>query len=701
MTIGIGTRFDRYEILSLLGRGGMGEVYLAHDTRLGRKIALKLLPARYTQDEDSLRRFKQEAQVASALNHPNIITIHEVGQVDSDHFIATEFIEGVTLRKRMEARRMELGEALDVAIQVAGALAAAHAAGIIHRDIKPENIMVRPDGYVKVLDFGLAKLAQRPSSGGRDERAARTTELEAHTAGLSGAPEISRSDPYATTPLVTFIEGASSSDTAPGLVMGTLRYMSPEQVRGHRVDARTDIFSLGVVLYEMVRGAVPFDNETTGELVAAILEKEPEPLSAFVPDVPEVLEWITTKALMKDREERYQTAKELLTDLRRLKQQLELEHKAARSRHYTTSGSTALASRTGRAAFEEQSDTPAAASAASSSRATRTTSSAQYLFSHIVAHKKSSAVIIPTVMVALALAAFGLYKLFTHNRPRAKTPFESMRMARLTTTGKATRAAISPDGKYVVHVSSDAGKQSLWVRQVTTPNNVEVVAPADVFYRGLTFSRDGNYIYYVVQERNNPIQALYQVPVLGGTPRKLLNDIDSPITLSPDGERLAFIRRYRDQGEDALIVANADGSGEQRLAARKGEDFFAVNGPDWSPDGTMIACGAGSNAGGRHMSVVGIQVEGGAPLKVMDVPSTAATAIPIRWTPDGRAVAFIDTREGVSNIWSMPLAGGPAHPLTDFKSDGIFWFDWSPDGKLLACSRGQVTNDVVLISDFR
>lgn len=284
-----GQRISRYRIISLLAVSGMGEVYLAEDTSLGRKVALKLLPASFIQDEDRLRRFEQEARVASGFNHPNIVTIFEVGQIDSIHFIATEFIDGETLRQRMVSETLGLREALDIAIQVANALAAAHEAGIVHRDIKPENIMLRSDGCVRVLDFGLAKLTGQPT--------------------LSLTPEV-----------LTI----AAVNTDSGLV-GTVRYMSPEQARGHTVDARTDIFSFGVLLYEMITSRPPFAGETTSGLIASILQKEAPPLANYLPGASTELQAVVSKALRKEKEERYQTATDLLVDLRRLKQRLESE----------------------------------------------------------------------------------------------------------------------------------------------------------------------------------------------------------------------------------------------------------------------------------------------------------------------------------------------------------------------------------------
>src|SRR6476661_7345883 len=291
-------RISHYRILEKLGAGGMGEVYLAEDTKLGRKVALKILAEEYTTNRDRLHRFEQEACAASALNHPNILTIHEVGSDDGRHFIATEYIDGVTLRRKISGTPMDVAEILDIAVQVAGALEEAHAAGIIHRDVKPDNIMVRRNGYVKVLDFGLAKLTET------------STEREP-------------SDGEASTRVLV--------QTDAGVVMGTSHYMSPEQARGKPVDARSDIWSLGVVIYEMVAGRTPFEGETSTDVIVAITQKEPAPLMRFAPNVPAELDWIVTKALRKDREERYQTVKELLVDLRRLKQRLEFEAELERS----------------------------------------------------------------------------------------------------------------------------------------------------------------------------------------------------------------------------------------------------------------------------------------------------------------------------------------------------------------------------------
>src|SRR5213593_3204202 len=353
----VGKQISHYQVVSRIGRGGMGEVFLAHDTSLGRKVALKLLRSDFTRNEERLRRFRQEARAASALNHPNILTIHEIGHDGSLHFMATEYVEGETLRQHLSRARITVGQTLDVAVQVASALAAAHEAGIIHRDIKPENIMVRTDGNVKVLDFGLAKLAEP-----------KTIETAAPT-----LPQV---------------------ETAPGVVMGTFSYMSPEQARGLAVDAMTDIWSLGVMIYEMAAGRQPFEGETASDVMSLILQKEPPPLAHSWPEVPAQLERIVRKALRKDKEERYQTIKDLLIDLRNLRKELELSAEMERS-----------APPTGTAMSSGQS---AAATAHSAS-------SAEYIVTEIKQHKRAAALILGTIFVS----AIGFY-LLSRRSPATK-----------------------------------------------------------------------------------------------------------------------------------------------------------------------------------------------------------------------------------------------------------------------------------------
>lgn len=292
MHLPAGKMVGRYEVRSRVGAGGMGEVYLAHDTQLDRPVALKLLPAKYVSDPESLRRFKQEARAISSLNHPNILTIFEVGEVEETHFIATEFVDGMTLRARLAQGRMTPIEALDALVQLSGALSAAHRAGVVHRDLKPENVMIRPDGIVKILDFGLAKLSE-----------SRTIATDPH------APQI----------------------TDPGTVMGTAGYMSPEQARGMEIDSRTDIFNLGVLLYEMLTARAPFEGWSTGAMIVAILEREPPPMTSIVSDLPAELQRIVDIALAKKAADRYQTAQDLLAVVKALKQDYEYRGRSSGS----------------------------------------------------------------------------------------------------------------------------------------------------------------------------------------------------------------------------------------------------------------------------------------------------------------------------------------------------------------------------------
>ncbi len=367
------TNLSHYRIVSKIGAGGMGEVYLAQDTKLDRKVALKILPAELAANQDRMRRFVQEAKAASALNHPNIITIHEIDQTDSGYFIATEFIDGDTLRQHIRSAPMKLREVLDVAVQSASALSAAHAAGIVHRDIKPENVMLRRDGIVKVLDFGLAKLTAAEST---------TVDNERPTKALF--------------------------KTDPGTVVGTAIYMSPEQARGMDVDARTDIFSLGVVLYEMVAGCLPFAGSSSSEVMASILsEKEPQPLARYSRDVPAELERIASKALRKNRDERYQTIKDLLIDLKDLKRQLELQAQLERSvppelrARATTEGSEPPMGEM----------PPAQATQTGADATARTTSSAEYIAKGIKQRKLVAGI----VVLALVVGSIGL-GLYLHAR---------------------------------------------------------------------------------------------------------------------------------------------------------------------------------------------------------------------------------------------------------------------------------------------
>jgi serine/threonine protein kinase len=463
--------------MRLLGKGGMGEVYLAQDTRLDRKVALKLLSAEFIKDAERILRFTQEARAASALNHPNIITIYDIGESGDVPYIATEFIDGQTLRQRISGGPLPLPEALDIAIQAASALAAAHEAGIIHRDIKPENIMIRSDGYVKVVDFGLAKLIERRAK-----------------------PEDSG----------TVMMGPAV--TSYGTVMGTAQYMSPEQARGQAVDARSDIFSLAVVLYETLAGRTPFSGETPSHQIVAILEKEAPLLRALVPNTPPELENAVAKALAKAVDRRYQTCAELVADLKGIRRWLDLEASLQDSNvtgRLTKSGALQMSPPSGQI--------PAARSP----------------------RRRAWLAALIAALIAAVVAPVGFRRLF-----HPAIPFQNYSSEELTDSGKVGDAVISPDGRYVVYTQSERGEQSLYMRQLVSGTTVQIQPSARKRYSGLTFSGDGNYLFFARREPGTAASTLYRISSLGGEPNKILEGVYSAVTFSPDGEWMSFETTY-------------------------------------------------------------------------------------------------------------------------------------------------------------
>jgi eukaryotic-like serine/threonine-protein kinase len=492
--------------------------------------------------------------------------------------------------------------------------------------------------------------------------------------------------------------------TSPGVAMGTVAYMSPEQARAEELDARTDLFSFGVVLYEMATGRQPFTGNTSAVVFHAILGQAPTSPLRLNPELPPELERIINKALEKDREERYQSAKELLVDLRRLKRD-------------ASSGRTAAVA-------------AAPAEVAHTGDGTQTgSSSAEYIVSQIGQHKRGVLLALLGLIVIVAGVFFGLYQwTIHHNKPA--TFFQAMKITRLTNTGKASRAAVSPDGKYVVYVVDDGGQQSLWMSQVATLSQVQIIPPAEVMYQGVTLSHDGNFIYYVVRdEKKNPKGMLYQVPLLGGSTRKLFGDVGSPITLSPDDKRLAFVRYDSSLKESALMVVNGDGSEEKKLATRKMPDGVNYNGPAWSPDGKIIAFGALNSTREYYSNMIGVRVEDGVekpitsqrwevlgrPAWLSDGSGLIVTAaeqigsLPQIWylaypgdearkitndlngyagitlTADSATLATVRT-DRLLNIWVAP--GGDANRARQITSgaereDGFLGLSWTPDGQIV------------------
>ena len=535
-----GQEIDHYRIESWIGTGGMGEVYAAEDRVLGRSVAIKLLPVGCADDSERVQRFRQEAHAASQLNHPNIITIFETRQVGGRHLLVTELVPGRTLRSLIQDGPLQLTEALDVAIQVASALDAAHQAAIVHRDIKPENVMLRPDGLVKVLDFGLAK--------------------------LRASPPLQRVEPQS--------KGWLKSE--PGRAMGTAGYMSPEQVRGLHVDHRSDLFSLGVLLFEMVTGSRPFQGSTDADVLAAVLRQEPPALSGLPPGPQLALERLLRKALDKDRERRHRSAADLVGDLRQLQREIGL---AGTSDH--ASAESAAPAFPARPRIRDRRWVVAAAALVATG-------------------------------VAAALGVFLAQRSHTAvGRDDARSA--ALDITRVVVANKVQDAVISPDGRYLAYSTKAIGARSLWLHGLTSPGVREVVpVAAGQMCRWPQFSPDGRTLYYVVRDREQGVNALYRVPVPGGTPLKLLDRVDSPIAVSPDGSAFAFMREEQPSKETALVVASVSGGATSRLATRREPMRMPAAKPAWSPDGKRVAFAAGTLGTEDDHRILSVPAAGGA-----------------------------------------------------------------------------------------
>ena len=482
----VGKVVSHYRIIAKLGGGGMGVVYKAEDTRLRRSVALKFLPDSVARDRQALERFEREAQAASALDHPDICTIYEIGEHEGQPFIAMQFLDGQTLKHLIGGKALPVERVLDLGIQIADALDAAHAKGIIHRDIKPANIFVTQRGDAKILDFGLAKVTLGDLVGSKDGRTA-TVQMD------------------------------SEQLTSPGTALGTVLYMSPEQVLGKELDPRSDLFSFAVVLYEMATGSLPFRGDSTGAIFDEILHKDPVDPVRLNTAIPPELAQVIHKGMEKDRDLRYQSAAEMRADLKRLKRD------TSSGRVHVASGSQS-----------------AAAAAVVAERASSASTSMPTINVPEVPRRKFPIIALGVVLAVLALLALAAYK-WARRSPSLN--LQGMQITKLTNSGKALRAAISPDGHYIVYALAGGGQQSLWVRNVASKSDVQILPPDDVIFHGLNFSADGNYIYFVRSDKRRAFFSdLFMMPVLGGVAQLILQDLDTPVSFSPDGKQFTFMR---------------------------------------------------------------------------------------------------------------------------------------------------------------
>ena len=622
-----GEKLGRYEIREMIGNGGMGEVYRAADTQLDRDVALKVLLPEFCSDSERVKRFKFEAKAVSALNHPGIITIHEIVEENERLFISTELVNGVTVRNRIEKGDLTLFEAVKITEQVADALSVAHKANIVHRDIKPENIMVRGDGYAKVLDFGLAKPIVQSVAGAED----------------------------ATIQLVK---------TQPGLVMGSVRYMSPEQARGKEADGTTDVWSLGIVLYEMISGENPFDGETISDSIAALIHKDPEPLV----EVPEELKWIIRKCLNKRSEERYQDIKDLALDLKEVRTSLD-QHTSV------TSGESEAFTATNQRQHTLESKT----------LVHRTTSTENWtdgrsrrLFgtreNTVGARVGRGAVPLVLVLALTLFAASAWYfaPLWLGNSPE---PFRSLQVSKLTDNGRAHSASVSPDGKLVVFVDTQNSNPRLVVQQISSGSVVEIVPPTEKSLLQPVFSPDGNFVYYV--SNDNGVGTLFRVPTLGGKSSELLVDIDSRPALTSDGKKIAFIRHDPNEGGDTVYLADGEGKGIKSFSQTKALGFDKFADLIWTVgDSSLLLAGfRTSESPNAKMSIV--SVDAGTGKEIESVESTLideqgwAYVNGLNLLDDGSGLLFVGRKEADDSrqVWFLDYGRSRIESVTTDTSD--------------------------------